>query len=213
MSNPFRLKSSMFSRSDDNLEISPVRVVFLSVEGKTESCYLQAVNKHRRELGIRSVVQLEILQKNDTNSSVAGISALLEEYMEVRQEGVIPEKVKSELTDKFTDEFVEAYVNQSDVLEDNDREVFQQFLQQARLDIAYRKYLSKFQGEDDYFGVVVDRDCQSHTPKQMKDLIDLCNHKGYQCFLTNPCFDFWLLLHLHDGVEFVKNHKEDILEK
>lgn len=212
MSNPYRLKSSMFSRGDDNLQVEPERVVFLSVEGKTESDYLHAVHRHRRELGIRGVVQIEVLQKSDTNSDADSISALLEEYMEIREQGMISEEMKEAFPEKFTKEFIEAYVSRSESLTEDDKEEFEEFLQQASIDIAYRKYLSEIKSDDDYFGVVLDRDCGDRTPGQMKKLLELCTREGYQCFITNPCFDFWLLLHLEEGIDFIQKNQEAVLE-
>lgn len=50
----------------------------------------------------------------------------------------------------------------------------------------------------DYFAVVLDRDCGSHSKQLMQECLDECNQHNYGCFVTNPCFEFWLLLHLCD---------------
>ena len=72
MGNVFRLKSStMFVRADEEIKESPLRVVFLSVEGnKTERQYFEYIEKYRDKLGIKAAVHLHTLQraKKDTLS-------------------------------------------------------------------------------------------------------------------------------------------------
>ena len=46
--------------------------------------------------------------------------------------------------------------------------------------------------------MVLDRDCGNHSKILMEDCIKYCEENGYKCFVTNPCFEFWLLLHLCD---------------
>lgn len=43
----------------------------------------------------------------------------------------------------------------------------------------------------------------------MTEIFKECDEKGYRCFLTNPRFEFWLLLHVAD----VKSEYPDELEK
>ncbi len=55
--------------------------------------------------------------------------------------------------------------------------------------------------------MVVDRDKQNVSQQQLKDIIDTCNEKGFNLALSNPTFEFWLLLHI-TGIE---NYDTDIL--
>jgi len=48
---------------------------------------------------------------------------------------------------------------------------------------------------------IFDRDRNSFTREQYTAVLDICNEKGIKAFPTNPCFEFWLLLHfdkVHD---------------
>lgn len=52
---------------------------------------------------------------------------------------------------------------------------------------------------------IVDRDKKSFTEEQYEYVLKICREKGYGFFITNPCFEFWLLLHYTDGIELDKN--------
>jgi len=60
--------------------------------------------------------------------------------------------------------------------------------------------------------MVVDRDKQNVSQKQLEDIIDSCDEKGFNLALSNPTFEFWLLLHVtgiekYDSDELLKNEK------
>ena len=50
--------------------------------------------------------------------------------------------------------------------------------------------------DDDYFAVVLDRDKRSHSEECLREILHLCRQEGYEFYLTNPCFEFWLLMHV-----------------
>lgn len=72
-----------------------------------------------------------------------------------------------------------------------------------------------FDENRDSLCLIVDRDRESFTAKQYKRVLQECqSKKGYGFFVTNPCFEFWLLLHydeslLLDKGELKKNAKVD----
>lgn len=55
--------------------------------------------------------------------------------------------------------------------------------------------------------VIVDRDRESFTQKQYGEVLAICKEEGFDFHVTNPCFEFWLLLHVTDHVE----NREEIL--
>mgnify|MGYP007011901439 FL=1 len=75
-----RLHSSMDIRPDDNLEETPKRIIFLSVEGNTERDYFNFINLYRKEIGIESLVHIETLSKlsRDGKSDPEQVFDLLE---------------------------------------------------------------------------------------------------------------------------------------
>ncbi len=63
--------------------------------------------------------------------------------------------------------------------------------------------------EQDELWLVLDRDRQNFKLKNLSEIVQLCKQKSYELAITNPCFEFWLLLHLAD----YKNYDEkDLLE-
>ena len=52
--------------------------------------------------------------------------------------------------------------------------------------------------EGDVFAAIFDRDGGSggRSKESIETCIADCDTKGYRIYLTNPCFEFWLLLHL-----------------
>lgn len=50
--------------------------------------------------------------------------------------------------------------------------------------------------------MVVDRDKQNVSAEQIDSIIEKCNIEGYNLALSNPTFEFWLLLHLKDAKEY-----------
>lgn len=55
--------------------------------------------------------------------------------------------------------------------------------------------------------VIVDRDRESFTQKQYGEVLSICKKEGFDFHVTNPSFEFWLLLHFTDHVE----NREEIL--
>jgi hypothetical protein len=50
----------------------------------------------------------------------------------------------------------------------------------------------------DELWLVLDRDRQNFKIKNLAEIVQKCKQKNYELAITNPCFEFWLLLHLAD---------------
>lgn len=202
MANAFRLKAStMFSRMDDEVNESPLRIVFLSVEGnKTERQYFEYIEKHRDKLGIKASVHIHSLQraKRDNLSAPQDVLELLEEYLVIRKNDVLPERLRKVIPKEYSEEFINRYLKAELDTKDKKVKVFETILEEAGYDVAYNDYLREFKGADDVFGIVLDRDYKSHTVLQMKKIVQECMKKDYKIYITTPLFEFWLLLHLVD---------------
>lgn len=211
MANSFRLTSNtLFSRSEENEQESPLRIVFLSVEGnKTEEQYFSFVEKYRNQLGIKSGVHIHSLKraKHDNLSAPENVLELLEEYLELRNAECLPERLRMAIPSEYSYDFIVDYVNGNCNAEDNRIIQFEQLLNSTGIDLEYDFFLKEYKGCDDIFGIVIDRDYKSHSVEQMKDIVQQCNDKGYMCFVTNPLFEFWLLMHL---IDIKKIYGEDL---
>lgn len=212
MSIPHRLNAgNRFERSETQ---SIKRVVFLSVEGEvTERRYFEFVRESRETLGIKSVVEIHVLRRGDSSSSPEKVVELLENYLEVRNNNDFLAEVDKLELKHYDKEFIHKYLEAPDTIDVKEKRQFEGFLKEEQLDLTYLLFLNKFKGSDngenDVFGIVIDRDAGNHSPENMARIFDECDEKGYRCFLTNPRFEFWLLLHVAD----VKSEYPDELEK
>ena len=191
----YRLHSSAFERTDETKKVNPKRMIILSVEGdNTERNYFQNLNRHLDD----ALIQIEILRhrSGDGYCDPTHVIELLEEYLQVRQGGIIPPDLPPEFTQKYSPDFIQAFLDGDGSLPSEQRQDFQDDLMAIGINLEYRRYLQTFGQEGDYFAVVLDRDCGNHSKKLMEQCSRHCEEQGYGFFLTNPCFEFWLLLHL-----------------
>lgn len=195
-----RLCSSAFDRPDETSKVDPKRMVFLSVEGdETERTYFQNLSNHLDN----SLVKIEVLRhrRGDGYSDPEHVIDLLTEYINVREGELIPKDLPDSFSAKYSKEIIQAYLDGSDTISLSQRKAIEEELLLIGIDLDYRRYLQNWSHDNDVFAVVLDRDCGSHSRQLMEDCVQKCESKGYGCYITNPCFEFWLLLHLCDVKE------------
>lgn len=198
MRNKFRLTSSAFERSEENHQKDFLKVVFLSVEGnKTEQQYFEYIDKYRSQLGINSIVHVYPLKRSeqDTSSDPVHVLELLEEYMEYRNAEILPESMRSVIPAIYSDDFIKSYLANEEI-DLNKKNEFKALLNEANIDLAYMQFLKDYSGPHDVFGIVIDRDSGNHPIDVLEKVFKECRDKKYQFYITNPCIEFWLLLHL-----------------
>jgi len=54
----------------------------------------------------------------------------------------------------------------------------------------------------DYICLIIDRDKGNVKPNQYSKIIEICKQKGIRLFVSNPTFEFWLLLHSNKVFEY-----------
>lgn len=201
MHNQFRLMSAAYDREDDDEKEIVEKRVFLSVEGnETEKEYFDGVSKYRVKIGINAKVDVEVLGRGrkDTNSAPQQVIELLEEYIRLREqdEDDFLEEISNQFRETYSVEFIKQYLENPENLPRRQRNAFVTELKKIGYDINYRKYLKKYNRELDEFAVLIDRDKHTHSEANMSECINHCKDKGYKCYIANPCFEFWLLMHL-----------------
>lgn len=200
--------SNSYEREEEEQKILPEKVIFLSVEGNlTEKEYFEGLSKFRKKLGIHAKVNVEVLRRGrkDTSSAPRQVIELLEEYIRLREqrEEEIFEELPSSFQKQYTLDYIKEYLNHSNELLDKQYDSFERELKKIGYDISYRKYLRKYNSDLDEFAVLIDRDEMTHSIADMRSFITHCNDKNYGCYIANPCFEFWLLMHLSDiKIEF-----------
>lgn len=67
-----------------------------------------------------------------------------------------------------------------------------------------------FSKDVDKICLIVDRDHKSFTEEQYENVLEQCTIRNYGFYVTNPCFEFWLLMHFDDvkdlDSEMLKNN-------
>jgi hypothetical protein len=58
---------------------------------------------------------------------------------------------------------------------------------------------------------IFDRDKKSFKERQYDNVVQLCTKEEHELFITNPCFEFWLFLHLPEE-ELTDIVKSELLE-
>ena len=205
MVNKYRLSSKSYDRETPNEQITPKKIYFISVEGvATEVEYLQGLSDYRTELSINALVNIEVLRRKtkDGYSAPEQVIELLEEYLSLREAGnnIFPD-IPDEIKNNFSPDFIQLYIETPGSISPKERNRFELALRKTGYDLAYRKYLSKYTSNFDEFCILIDRDAGSHSSEDMNFILQYCKEKKYRCFITNPCFEFWLLLHFSDVYE------------
>lgn len=133
--------NKLFERANEG-SLLPKHVVFLSVEGtKTEVQYFDLIQKHRAEMKIDAIVQVEVLRRTDTKSDPESVLELLDEYMAIREDGGL-EKVLARLELRSFDRaFIEAYRNDKKSIPPAARKKFESVLNDESVDLQYPKQI------------------------------------------------------------------------
>lgn len=122
-------------------------------------------------------------------------------------------KYHSDMQAKVSPEVINTFLkNIQDVImqpliSHNGLDIMKEVLESYELeDISYQKGV-------DSVCIIVDRDSHSFTSSQYDDVVKKCDAEGFRLYITNPCFEFFLLLHKTDCAEYpndtiLKNRKK-----
>lgn len=189
----FRLAEGLPTRMS---RLSRVRDVkkkyFFVVEGqKTEVIYINALQKQVQH---SSLVELILLERiHPTHSHPLKITEMLEAYMTFVKEHRVGHLQK----------LISTYQNGELDLKELQQEI-QTYLKEDVQDIgiadaqslAAFMSMGQFEWEYDEICLIFDRDSQSFKDSQFDRVLHICEKNNYQLCMTNPTFEFFLLLHL-----------------
>lgn len=195
----YRLSGGLFDREEETSDVK--RLFFLSVEGEsTEPSYFINLNRVLKELGVDDAALHVLRHRKDGLSSPEDVYLLLEECRTIRDRRceLLPLPVIDRLREEFSTEEIEKLMNGSSDVSVEKFKRFQDVLVNLGINLNYYEYLKSAPSAGDRFVVVIDRDVRSHTRECLDEIIRKCRDNAYLCCLTNPCFEFWLLLHLAD---------------
>lgn len=217
----YRLATSPLDREADGVELQAKRVYFLSVEGeRTEVDYFRHLSVFlQREYPHFPFVIHVLRHRKDGLSSPGQVRGLLDECAELRRGELPLKELLKGLSKKYSERKLEQLFDDSESVSKAELKAFKCDLLKMGVVYDSLKYVrdvgrsrQKFNSQD-VFAVVVDRDRGCHTPATMWELNKACNKRGYRLYLSNPCFEFWLLLHVADVAKcFSAAEKKKLLE-
>lgn len=194
---------SPFSARQQNSETkNPNKMYFIFTEGvQTEQIYFEELSNYSAKKEEITIHVMNRWKSRSGNSNQYRVAQDVENYI-----NNIANLDKAE-KDKFIGYFnqlegcnvdtlislankLDKFVKKHSNLLSND-----DFIQQQ---LAAVVTLSKFDKEYDHICIFVDRDKNSFSDNQFDSLIELCEKNDFILGITNPCFEFYLLLHLSD---------------
>ncbi|MBQ7178489.1 MAG: RloB domain-containing protein [Victivallales bacterium] len=214
VTNKYRLSAArdMFERPKGENTMEPKRLVFLSTEGfLTERCYFNNLNAWLRDN--KSQFQIHVLRhRNDGMSSPRYVLDLLNECKDVQKKGILPFDAMDEIRQQFDDEEIDRILKNPSSIPKERLKLFKTMLLKLGIDYDYRFFLKNRDEHSDLFAVVLDRDRQSHDRSELELVWTRCREQGFGFYIANPCFEFWLFLHLWNGSPLSEEEKQMMLD-
>jgi len=218
------------------------RRFILFFEGyRTEVQYFKGLKDNKQQCGLSSLIDIHVMCRYPTQAGLSdplGMLDLIDDYLEFLNYGeYTPELLANtylhqQLSDEFissqhmkSNSFIENAVQSPDVLKDSRGFIID--LRKA-LDICDEIFVSVFQKDPcafeppytpdydkdrDAICVLIDRDKESRTVQKIHEFFTRCKECGYLPFVTNPCFEFWLLLHFDEVIHMDKGAIESNLRE
>jgi hypothetical protein len=224
-------------RGSRRLEVN--RKFILAFEGyRTEAGYFKGVSDNRSRLRIPSLIDICLLDRYPIQSGSSDperVLELLEEYITFLDCGkcpvglfistfitqMIPEKEIPYAKDKI-DLFIETaserlrtfcneggLVNNSDMAEEACSALYREVFGVSEKIHFDRPEPIDYRKDRDVVCVIMDRDADSRSHSKCSEFFVRCKNNGFEPYMTNPCFEMWLLLHFDE----VLNEDKRTLQK
>lgn len=198
------------------------KFIIISEGYRTEPRYFTALGNNRQIAGINSLIDIIILQREPSDAGCScpkTILDLLDEYMSSVRCGhyslnlVInsitnSSSLSSEDAERYHNSvtsLVGHYCDSEGFIKDENRTMDactmlfkEMFGRDPVLDIPK---LIDYRDDVDHVCVIVDRDKDSRSSSDLDEFIRRCLRSGYEPYISNPCFELWLLMHFEEYYE------------
>ncbi|WP_176542455.1 RloB family protein [Bacillus wiedmannii] len=217
------------SRGPSQTEAPNKKFIFVFEGEKTEKQYFEGLFNSREELGIKDLIDIKTLEREDGSHSnqrkiVGELHTSLQEVLslKMKKEEILKqisklltsmnipnvENILGAISYILDGEDVEKWlVEVTRVIEELgiESEELKEFIEQ----LGTLKDLLDYEEDYDTVCIIIDRDRQSFKGDQYDEVLTICNTHGYKLGITNPCIEFWLLLHIKDCKEY---NEEEIIK-
>ncbi|MEN8907576.1 MAG: RloB domain-containing protein, partial [Clostridiales bacterium] len=199
-------KAKIGQRNYTSSSVDPKKLIVIAFEGNlTELEYFSGIKEFRDEIGLHSLIEIEMLDRIDTRSDPESVKKLVEEYENNPFSKEIFDCLRrSDLCETLDEAGILLEDFMHDKLDDSKKEKFMVAANCANLSIELNDTKEKYAIDNKELWIVIDKDRNSEY--SLKTFISDCK---YNIVLSNPCFELWLLLHLTNIDEYNKN---DLLE-
>lgn len=203
----FRLSSKMPSTSRIDLKQEAKKKFFFVLEGeKTESIYIKAISQYTSQNLLVDIVILERVIASESNQYK--ITSRIEDYLKV-QSGLDIDIVDElrRLAQCYEDEEMseeELMAHVTSILGDKAEVLITQLNENIINQIYALNKINTYEEGFDKICLVLDRDYRSFKEEQYDKVIDICERSNFLLGVTNPNFEFYLLLHINNCNSFDK---------
>lgn len=213
-----RVKKVLGVPSNTTIREAKKKFIFGYEGDKTEKEYFTGIAENKEYFGISDLVEVINLERFDKSHSnqlnvVKEIDKFLNLVKSCENECKnFEEKLEKVLNtyeidlNNETKENLKNYIKNYNY-DKNEQEFFEglKTLIKNEVIVDRIKSIQELEGIDleyDEINIIIDRDYKSFTEEQFWNVINICKEKNYNLGLTNPCFEFWLLLHFTDCSEY-----------
>lgn len=221
-----RQKKSIGVRSNSRKRKCKKKYIFVFEGEKTEKQYFEGIYNYKDDLEIDSLIDIQILERYDeTMSNQLSVVKSLDDYIKQTLLMQKNEKIiKKEIITIINSSDIEEYGIKDKILkllneyivDNNYEENIYYFIDEVNNlisdseenirilidDIIALKERLEYDHQIDEVCVIIDRDKGSFKKFQYDEVVKICKQNNYNLGISNPCFEFWLLLHLSDCKEY-----------
>lgn len=210
------------SRGPSQTEEPNKKYIFVFEGEKTEKQYFEGLFNFRDELNIKDLIDIRTLEREDGSRSNQG--QVVQSLHESLQAVFNIKENRDEVLDRISGILEDLEVSNSEelesiiteILDGNDIEENLKYLTELIEELGIKslqltdfihsleglKGLLDYDKEIDTVCIIIDRDWQSFKEDQYETVLQICNDNNYKLGITNPCIEFWLLLHINDCTRY-----------
>ena len=192
----------------------PRRIFIIFTEGvETEQRYFEELSKSEK---VKKNIQIKVLNRWKEHSGRSNQFQVVDDIREfIFQATKINEKDKSRFESYFK-QIVDGCTNKTLLnIANRINKLIQKYpdLISEKEDIQNQLYalatITTYDSTYDKICIIIDRDVNSFSEEQYRNAIKLSEENNFILGVSNPCFEFFLLMHIYDMSDF---SKDDILE-
>lgn len=232
-----RVVSNFASRPSETLQENPK--CFLIYEGKsTEPMYFEGLIANRKELKISEskelISVLRSIRKDGFSHPIHVFATAIEIIKQNEEERIKKESFLNIIEDFFTENNVEGYEELLEIITKyvNDNyeesisydEINELFMNIYKINYSdyivpdIKQYINEqivnldYNPAIDVINLIIDRDKQSFKDEKYMPFLKDCAENNLNLYVSNPCFELWLLMHFDEFDSFDEETFEKLLE-